>query len=241
MKAIETRPLQPFFSELPALRPVLSSGQQETLKWLAVVTMTFHTSDMILFANAVSPLFWLSRVAFPLFAFLIAYNLVVRNVKPTRYLYPLLIFALFTQPVYTWSLNRPVGNIMFTLCFGVLYVGLHELLSKRLSSLLGHVLLVPLFFIPALQMDYGPVGVFFIPVLVWFLKRPSLAFLFVLVVCLLAVNSFAPYALWALLVIPLIYAVIRYPIGLTRSNSWLFYTYYPAHLLLLKLMAVYLR
>lgn len=240
MKAVQIRPFQQIFSELPALRPVLSSGQQETLKWLAILTMTFHTSDIILFGNAVSPLFWLSRVAFPLFAFLIAYNLVIRKVKPTRYIYPLLIFALFTQPIYMWSLNRFAGNIMFTLCFGVLYVGLHELLSKRLSSLLSHVLLIPIFFIPALQMDYGPVGVFFIPVLVWFLKRPSLAFLFVVVVYLLAVNSFAPYALWALLVIPLLYGVTRYPMGLTRSNPWLFYTYYPAHLLLLKFMAVYL-
>jgi TraX protein len=241
MKAVQTRPLPHLFSELPALRPVLNSGQQETLKWLAVLTMTFHTTDLILFANTVPLLFWLSRVAFPLFAFLIAYNLVIRKVKPTRYLYPLLIFALFTQPVYIWSLHRNVGNIMFTLCFGVLYVGLHDLLSKRLSGVLSHVLLVLLFFTPALQMDYGPAGVFLIPILVWFLKRPSLAFLFGLIIYLLAVNTFAPYALWGLLVIPILYAVTRYPIQLTRQNPWLFYSYYPAHLLLLKIIAVYLR
>jgi TraX protein len=240
MKAVMPVPFRSLVADAAWLRPSLSSGQQETLKWLAVVTMVFHTTEIFLLAGAVPFLFWLSRVAFPLFAFLIAYNLVVREVKPTRYLYPLLIFALFTQPVRIWLWGDYQGNIFFTLCFGVLYVGLHALLSQRLQPLLSHALLVLMFIIPSYQVEYGPMGVFLIPVLVYYLRHPvPLAFLG-LVVYILAVNNFYLYAAWGLLVLPLVFWVSRYPVTLRRTNPWFFYSFYPLHLIALKLLSGYL-
>jgi TraX protein len=240
MKAINTTPFRSLLADTAWLRPTLSNGQQETLKWLAIFTMTLDHLNRTLLFNTEPLLLWIGRVAFPLFAFLIAYNLVVRKVKPTRYLWPILIFALLTQPIYMWVMGGYTGNIMFTLYFGILYVGLHELFSKRFSSLLSHAVLVLIFFIPAMQVDYGPVGVFLIPLLVLYLKHPSFAFLFLLAPYLLAVNTFAPYAIWGLLSIPLIYLISRYPITLTRSSPWLFYLFYPAHLAVLKLLLGYL-
>jgi TraX protein len=236
MKAVIPSPFRSLVKSAAWLRPTLTSGQQETLKWLAILTMTFHTTDMILFANAVPLLFWLSRIAFPLFAFLIAYNLVVREVKPTRYLYPLLIFALFTQPVTMRLWGSYQGNIFFTLCFGVLYVGLYDLLSKRLHPLLSHTVLILLFLMPGFQMEYGPVGVFLIPVLVYYLRNPMPLTFFGLIFYLVAVNNFYLYAAWGLLALPLVFWVSRYPLTLPRTNSWFFYLYYPCHLLVLKVL-----
>ncbi|MGL4610848.1 MAG: TraX family protein [Trueperaceae bacterium] len=241
MKTIQHHPSPRYslFAEVAWLRPTLSTGQQEALKWLAIFTMTLDHLDKVLLFGTDPILMGFGRLAFPLFAFLIAYNLGVRGVKPTRYLWPLILFAVATQPVYMWlwPAQAQTGNIMFTLCFGVLYVGLYELFHKRLPALVSHALLVLILLIPAVQVSYGPAGVFFIPLLVAFLKRPSILFFVGVLVALLAVNNFALYAMWGLLTIPAIYWVTRMMITLERTNAWFFYLYYPAHLFLLKLLA----
>jgi hypothetical protein len=239
VRAINVRPFKNLLSYMAELRPSLSSGQQETLKWLAIVTMVCHTTDMILFNTSFPALVWISRLAFPLFAFLIAYNLVVRQVKATRYLWPLLIFALFTQPVKILLWGGYEGDIFFTLYFGVLYVGLHGLLTKRLQPLLSHTLLAVIFLLPALQVEYGPAGVFLIPVLVFYLRHPAPLTYVLVNVYFLAVNDFQPYAYVALLLLPLIFFLSRYPITLRRSNPWFFYSFYPIHLIFLHFLAPY--
>jgi hypothetical protein len=243
--------------------PVLSKGQQETLKWLAILTMTFDHINKIIFNYDYPALLWIGRLAFPIFAFLIAYNLVVREVKPTRYLWPLVFFAIGTQPLYMWVWHDLKGNILFTLCLGVLYVGLHTLLRQRWHAAALHTLLVFIFFIPSLQVEYGPVGVFFIPVLVYFFRQPSTLGYVLLNLYLVAVNALSntdeilaffvsplhglylvsstlePFAFMPLLLFPIIAALSHLPLTFRRSNPWFFYIFYPTHLFILKLVALY--
>jgi hypothetical protein len=243
--------------------PTLSRGQQEALKWIAIFTMTLNHVNELIFSSEFPVLFWIGRLAFPLFVFLIAYNLVVRNVKSTRYLYPLFLFALGTQPLYMWTNQTTTGNIFFTLCLGVLYVGMLERFHQRWPSAVIHTLLVVVFLIPSLQVEYGPIGVFFIPVLTYFLKQPTLLGYGLLNVYLIALNalstltiltflvspthglysllsSLEPFVFVPLLLFPILFMVSRLPITLTRSNPWLFYIFYPVHLLVLQFLALYL-
>lgn len=247
--------------EVTSFVPQLSSGQQEALKWLAIITMTLDHVNKLIFHNDYPALLWLGRLAFPLFAFLIAYNLTMREVKPTRYLYPLFLFAIFTQPVFMWASNEITGNILFTLYLGILYVGLYPLLQNHLPKMVTHFLLIIILSIPSLQVQYGPVGVFLIPVLVAFLKKPTPPAYMGLCLYLVAVNivsgssilaffvsplhglytilsGIEPYAFVPLLLFAIVIFFSRLPLMLRRANPWFFYVFYPAHLLVLHLIAI---
>jgi TraX protein len=243
--------------------PQLSSSQQETLKWLAVVTMTLDHLNKFVFQSDYPALFWIGCLAFPLFAFLISYNLVVREVKPTRYLWPLILFAVVSQFVFMWTVNDTAGNILFTLYLGVLYIGLKPLLEKGFPTVVVHVLLVLILFIPSLQVQYGPAGVFLIPVLAAFLKRPTALGYSLTCFYLVALNTVSdssvlaffvspahglyttlvglePYTFIPLLLFPVVIFISRLPLTLTRANPWFFYAFYPAHLVALHLLAPYI-
>jgi hypothetical protein len=260
MKTLEPHLTKTLESKPKDFVPVLSEAQQETLKWLAIFTMTLDHANKLLFNFDYPVMFWLGRLTFPLFAFLIAYNLAVREVKPTRYLWPLLLFALITQPLSMWVWQDTEGNILFTLYLGVLYVGLQALLSQRLHTFLAHALLVIIFFLPSLQVQYGPIGVFLIPLLAAFLKKPTLLAYTLLSVYLLAINALLqakimaffvsplhgfyqtfsglePYMLVPLLLFPVVLLISQLPLTLQRGSSWFFYGFYPLHMLALYLLA----
>jgi hypothetical protein len=239
MKTFPLRSWLPF-SEAAWLRPLLNSSQQETLKWLAVFLMTLGYLNQVLLNDLEPFLFYVSRASLPLFAFLVAYNLTVREVKVTRYLWPLALFAFVSQLVYTQIWGGYTLNVLFTLCFGVLYLALYELVRRRLNGWWSHALLALLFFIPALQVEFGPAGVALVPLLVGFLKRPSIILLVLVGLVILVLNAFAPYAWSGLLALPLVYMHTRFDISLPRTNTWLFYSYYPAHLFVLHKLALYL-
>jgi hypothetical protein len=241
--------------------PRLSNAQQEALKWLAIITMTLDHVNKLLFQYDYPALLWIGRLAFPLFAFLMAYNLVVREVKPTRYLWPLLLFAVVSQPIWMWVTKESEGNIFFTLYLGVLYLGLKPLLANRLPGPLTPLLLGFILFIPSLQVQYGPVGVFLIPVLAAFLKRPAALGYLLTCLYLIAVNAvttptvltffasplhglyrlaaFELYAFVPLLLFPVATFVSHLPLTLTRTNPWFFYAFYPLHVLALHLLIPY--
>lgn len=221
---------------LHALIPKLTSGQQEALKWLAITTMVIDHINGLLFHYGEPALLWIGRLAFPLFAFLIAYNLIVRSVKPTRYLYPLIFFAICTQPItyLVWNVWR--GNIFMTLALGVLFVGLQRMAAKRMPVWLSYLFIAVFITFPAWHVDYGVYGVFLIPVIVFFLEHPRPLLLVGTSFYLLSVNTFAPYSVVPLLLIPIIYALTRLEIPLRRTNPWFFYLFYPVHLLVLEVI-----
>ncbi|MGL4610548.1 MAG: TraX family protein [Trueperaceae bacterium] len=213
---------------LPKLE--LTPSQQECLKWLALGLMTLdHANKMLL---AFQPfLFVVGRLAFPLFVFLLAYNLEVRKIPLKKYLAPLAVTALFSQPVIVVSLEYSwtVWNIMATLLLGVTFGPVCAWLrSKNLPSFLA----IPVWFVLGLFVEYGPAGVFLLPVMQWFLRCPSLISGSSLLLIGLAVNQVSVASFAPLLLVPVIYGVSKLELSLPRVRK-LGYWFYPGHLLLL--------
>lgn len=98
---------------------------QAFLKWLAIISMAVdHVSEHLL--NGYQPGRAMGRLAFPLFAMLIAYNYAhfYQGRFPTKYISRLLFFGLLAQVAYvTFGLERL--NIMTTLSLGLLAMFLY--------------------------------------------------------------------------------------------------------------------
>jgi TraX protein len=106
-----------------AARPLtLTSSQQELLKWVALVTMLLDHANKTLWTFQPF-LFLVGRLAFPLFIWLLGYNLEVRKAKWQKYFVPLMVIGLLSQPIKMTLMDMPWWylNIMFTLLLGVLF------------------------------------------------------------------------------------------------------------------------
>ena len=217
----------------------LSSAQQETLKWLAIVSMLSDHINQILLEWQFPPLSNFGRLAFPLFAFLIAYNIVRRGVAPQRYLLPLLGVGLLSQPIYLWAFSRSELNILFTLLLGVLYILLVRWLRERgVPRYAAHLLALLLCAVPSSYVSYKFFGPFLIPLFAAFLRSPSPIAAPFLGIYLMLTNRLAPISVYTLLIIPALLAVHYVPFALPRSSKWIFYGFYPLHLLVLKALYV---
>lgn len=208
----------------------LSPSQQELLKWLALLFMTLDHANKILFGNQ-TLLYLLGRLAFPLLVVLICYNTTVRRVGISLYLPRLFIMALISQPVFmivfnsSWSLF----NTFATLTLGITFQPLKRWLDLKTK---WSLLIFPLWFALSCFVDYGPVGVFLIPVMQWFLGNPRCVSGFSLIVFLLAINRFTPESFVVLLLPLILLLVLRFKLTLPRV-PYLGYVFYPLHLVLI--------
>lgn len=217
--------------------PRLNSGQQEVVRWFAIAAMVVdHIGAVLLSPDEAAPLRAIGRLAWPLFAFLMAYNVAVRGVDPRRYLKPLLVWALIAQLPHYLAFDVFVVSILGTL---LLAAAALTLLTRRASLEERWPAAFPLGMVGVLLasslVEYGPVGVGLVLAFWWALRDPKpLSWTAALLATALA-NQ--PWEIWpfALLALPVPFLVARLPLGLPRSARlpWLFY---PAHLLLLALM-----
>ena len=227
------------------------------IKLIAVLTMlidhigvVFHSPD-----NDLMLLRYVGRISFPLFVFLIVEGCVhSRDIK--RYLGRLITFAFVSQIPFAMLLEVPLLarlNVFFTLSAGVFFVYLYKLALKS-DELIPLVFFMGLFlfgFILADQhhFDYGGLGVLFI--LVGYIARTvpsrnkrlwvSLAFLAMISVFYMPIPaSNLPAFVWASVsVVPILfYTGLR---GYNkRWSNWLFYGFYPLHLLVLAILRSYM-
>lgn len=214
--------------------PRLSSGQQEVVRWFAIAAMVVdHVGAVLLSPDDAAPLRAIGRLAWPLFAFLMAYNVAVRGVDPRRYLKPLLVWALIAQLPHYLAFDVFVVSILGTLFLAAAALSLlrHRLRLDARSPLLLPGLLIAIL-LASTQVEYGPLGVGLVLAFWWALQSGApLAWLVAVAATALANQPWVvwPYALAAL---PLLFLSARLPLGLPRSGRlpWLFY---PAHLALL--------
>lgn len=217
-----------------ALVPRLTSGQQEVVRWIAIVTMVIdHVGAVLLSPGDALPLRAIGRVAWPLFAFLLAYNVAVRDVDPVRYLRPLLVWGALAQLPHFLAFDRFVVSILGTLFLAAAALSLvtHRERLERRSPLLVPGLLVVIL-LASTQVEYGPLGVGIVLAFWWALRGgSSIAWLGAIVAT--ALNN-QPWTIWpyALIALPLPFLAARLPLSLPRSGRlpWLFY---PAHLAVL--------
>jgi hypothetical protein len=93
-----------------------------TIKYLAIGSMTVDHINLIVLEGAHKWMFIIGRIAFPLFSFLIAYNLLYCTRKKGRYFLRLSIFALISHMPYYWAFGwtgEPKLNVFVTLALGL--------------------------------------------------------------------------------------------------------------------------
>ena len=219
--------------------PPLSSSQQELLKWTAILTMTLDHANRTLWLSQ-DWAFAVGRLAFPLFVFLMTYNIAVRRVPARRYFFPLLMFGAVSQFPAMVVLGRdflPL-NILFALFLGVTFTPILGFAKRFMPSGLAVFNVALLWSLLGLFVEYGPVGVLLIPATQLLLGRPSLYSAALVGLLLPAANLFVPTSFVPLSLPILIWGVTRLRLGKLPRVRWVFYAFYPIHLLVLGWLGV---
>ena len=209
-----------------------ASGTLEALKLVALAAMVADLANKYALDGAYPVMGHIGRLAFPLFALVVAANLRWNTADPQRYFMRLAVWGIASQAVYVWVIGRAELNILLTLAIGVQLVLALEALQQRAS--IAAVLWLAVVLAASLACDYRLTG----PLLVvlfhaWFARPgPHTALLLVLGVALLNVSlSFAPAALASLLVAV---SVALWQPRLPRITRYWFYPFYPSHLAVIR-------
>jgi hypothetical protein len=215
----------------------MADGSLEVIKWAALVLMVFDHVNKYLYAEKLPVIFQLGRIVMPMFGFVLAYNLarpdaLARGVHG-RMMYRLTLMGLAASPMciilngmfVTASAWWPL-NILFLL---LLVVSLTFLIDRGGAKC--YALAIALFILGGAFVEYLWMGVLCClgawlfcreaspsRLLLWFLGTLSLT----------VVNGNT----WALAAIPIVLMAGRVALRLPR-RTWVFYAFYPAHLLLL--------
>lgn len=211
------------------------------IKYLACLFMLLDHIGMMLLPECLA-LRGVGRLAFPLFAFMIA-NGYRHTADPRRYLLRLILFAVGFQWLYSRIVVPGTLNIFATLALGLAAVWLADILLHkishpgwaRLSALLTTALAALL--AQLIHCDYGWYGVALIfASWLFFTSFSRLACAWLLLTAAYSWGLGWPFGglqMLALLALPLVYGYNG-----ERGNSprWFFYIFYPAHLLLLHLI-----
>ena len=212
-----------------------ASGALEVLKLAALAAMVSDHANKYALDRAYPMMEHIGRLAFPLFALVVAANLRWNTADPQRYFMRLAVWGMASQAVYTWATGRTDLNILLTLGIGVQLVLAVEALRQH-SSVVG-VLWLMVVIVATLSCDYRLTG----PLLVllfhgWFARPgPYTALLAVLGVAALNTSLlFAPAALASLIVAG---AAAWWRPRLPRLTRYWFYPFYPTHLALIRWIA----
>ena len=122
--------------------------------------------DHIVYHLGYTELRIIGRIAFPIFAFLIATGY-KKSSKPAFYAIRLLVFGLISEPIFDFCfmgslVNLSTQNVYFTLLLGLFSIICFDKLKERFSSDILPVILSPLAFGAVAELiscDYGAWGV----------------------------------------------------------------------------------
>ncbi len=216
---------------------VMADGSLEAIKWVALALMVFDHVNKYLYAEKLPVIFQVGRIVMPMFGFVLAYNLarpdaLARGVHG-RMLVRLTLMGLAASPMVVilngllvtanawWPLN-----ILFTL---LLVVSLTNLIDRGGAKC--YALAAALFILGGAFVEYLWMGVLCC-LGAWLFCREArpgrLTLWFLGTLSLTLVNGNA----WGVVAIPIVLLVRRVRLPLPR-RTWVFYAFYPAHLLLL--------
>jgi hypothetical protein len=154
-------------------------------QWLALISMSAdHLARYLQPGNM--DYYWLAatlgRLAFPLFAAMLAWHLLFNSQHPGRYTLRILLIALLAQPFYALMIGLPLTypalNVCFTLAAGLLFGWLLKTalyssstqIPSGLNSkgLLALVVAGSAAWLLAPWVDYGMTGILLVPALLLF-------------------------------------------------------------------------
>lgn len=226
----------------------LSSTGQDWLKILALVTMTIDHIGYF-WGDETQITRTIGRAAFPLFAFLIGYNLTVRKANPRKYIQDLLLFGTISYPIM--FITRGYGiNIMFTLALGILFWMFLEWTNKQeekeiiFTKIIGTIV----FSVIGLFTEYSILGFSLIAISAWIAKQEKIyIYLPMLSIMEIITNILSfnysvtiPGAFLTYAIIISAYYIqgnVRFFKG--KILKYGFYAYYPVHFLLLFIISNY--
>ncbi len=206
----------------------MTSSAREVLKWLAVVLMTCDHVAKIIYGGYVPGLSEAGRVAFPLFALVMAYNLSQPGADPVKSARRLGMWGLIAQPVHALAFGYwlPLNILLtFALCAAAIYAA-----GQRRWVVLAFAAVV----LPAF-VDYQWSGVGFV-LLSWLAFHCRQHWLLVPAFAAICWFNGNP---WALAAIPVALSLSRVALPVPRGR-WAFYCYYVGHLACLGLVALIL-
>lgn len=214
----------------------INNGTVEALKWLALLLMTVDHVNRFFFDKTLHAAYYMGRLAMPLFAFILAYNLARPNSYSSgrykRMLVRLFLFGLLATPAYHYlNINQlkqhyflPL-NIMFSLWVAAALLFLYE--KKGIRSL---PFLVLLFLISGFFIEYNWIGVAFCISAWLYCKQPSLPRLALNFISLFLIGALNGNQ-YAMLLVPIIILATNIEMKVPRL-PYFFYSYYPLHLTL---------
>lgn len=224
---------------LPPIR--LTDGVVEGLKWLALMLMTLDHIDKYLLHEQVRPLFALGRLAFPLFGFVLAFNLA----RPGA-----LERGVFARVIGRLALVSALSEIPFIGLGGLAWgwYPLDILVTLMVSTSICWLLEIGggrriglaliLFIVGGALVEFWWPGIA-LCVAAWsYCRRPNLTALMVWLIATAALYLINRN-LWALAAFPLIFYAPHARWRVPRIR-WAFYGYYPVHLAALWGVSVWL-
>ena len=224
------------------------------LKWFAMLTMLLdHIGAVLLEPHLADPtaaavylvLRCIGRMSFPIYCFLLTEG-VRHTAHPRRYALRLLGFALLSEPAFNyatlgrWRDAGHANNVLFTLLLGFLALQILRALQARFGQtappalVLGGAAAAALAFLAELLgTDYGAAGV--VTIVLFYVLPPLFAKRNVgFAAALLPLCLTGSLEIFAL---PDVLLLGAYTGRRGRQNALFFYAFYPAHLLLLGLLA----
>ena len=208
----------------------MTCGGREALKWLAVLLMTGDHVARVFFGGYVPVVSELGRIAFPVFALVMAYNLGEPQADIGKSVRRLALWAAIAQPGHALAFGHwmPLNVLAsFALAAGVVWT-IRDGRWWALAALAG-----PL----ALLVDYQWAGVavvvagYAVRRFGWTLGTVTALLVALGLLCLYNGNG------WALLALPVMalgYAAVRVP-----RTRWAFYGYYVGHLAVLAALGAF--
>ncbi len=217
------------------------------LKILAVSLMCIDHFSVAVFGQGVTFMRLVGRIAFPLFAFMIAQG-AIRTKSREKYMLRLILFAFVSEVPFDLFVSSAVfdmsyQNVFFTLFFGLFSIWSYELLKeKKLAFLSVLPLIISCVGAAFLNTDYSATGVVCIFIFYVFAQKDFFTRLlaYFVAIALLSINITSSglifvnvefYAMFALIPVFLYNGKKGF-----KMNKYFFYAFYPAHMLILKLL-----
>jgi len=220
----------------------------EVIKYLSMISMIIDHVGAVLYHDCIGCR-EIGRFAYIGFAFLVAYNYKYRTNNKFNYKMRLLTWSIISQvPHYLAFGNFYHLNILFLLLISLYSIDAIETLKEKYIyrftfdprspehdlTFLFHffaVLVLALVAIVSFLTGYGVFGVLII-ILFYYLEDFKKIFFPLLLISIALVNMDLIYAAAAIISFSIIY-MLHIDFKIKRLNKYLFYSFYPVHLMLL--------
>jgi len=203
---------------------IKNSSTLELIKWISIITMFIdHTAYLFFDSNMVMR--FIGRFALIGFSFLIAYH------YKTIYKKRIFVFALLSQYPFSLVFANEI-NILFLLWYGLIIIDNIDLVFHK-DKMLQPVIIISAGIIMSWFTGYLFFGLFLIP-LFYYIYAWQYA-LYLLILDAIFLNFSFIYAAAGALSIYILY-VLHINYRIKRLNKYIFYWFYPLHLLLLALI-----